>query len=109
MCKTYNKLPSDDWFEEIDEFEWLWMFYSWLEDQHELHEMYHDYGTFIGSFSNGEMAKKVWNLKNPSFASTDEEFEQSWGNIVDDVNKTDENYSKHRRHRKRKVLNTPGE
>jgi len=67
--------------------------------------MFHDYGTFVGSFFNQEMAKQIWNSKNPQFTSTDEEYEQSAKNVLE-VGKQVSQTSKHRRHRRNmKVLN----
>ena len=96
-------MPDDPWFEEIDDFQWIWMFYSWLQDKKEQHEMFHDYGTFVGSFSNPEMAKKIWAEKNPQFSSTEEEFNES-SRYVLEVGK-EQTRKRHRRHRNRKVLN----
>ena len=78
------------------------MFYSWVADKEQQHEMYHDYGTFIGGFSNPEMAKQIWDAKNPKFASTDEEFEKSSLEVIE-IGKRLQQKPKHRR--KRRVLN----
>jgi len=67
--------------------------------------MYHDYGTFVGSFSNPEMAQRIWDSKNPKFVSTDEEFEESTKNVMEIGKQLAASQPKHRRHRRRKVLN----
>lgn len=82
----------------------MWMFYSWIADKKETHELFKDYGTYVGSFSNPEMAKQVWNSQNPQYSSTDEEYEQSIKN-VQELDKQLAQTTKHRRHRRMKVLN----
>jgi len=82
------------------------MFHSWMADKQEQHEMYHDYGTFVGAFSNPDMAQKIWDSKDPQYSSTDEEFDESSRNVME-IGKQLATASrpKHRRHRRRKVLN----
>lgn len=72
----------------MDEFTWVWMYQSWLQDLQEMHKTYKDYALFVGAFSNPEMAKNISRQDN-KFESSDEEFEETFeaikevGNLVD--------------------------
>ena len=61
----------------MDEYTWIWLYQSWIQDQEEKHRMYKDYSLFLGSFFNYEMAKNISDKDNPDYSTTDEEFDKS--------------------------------
>jgi len=98
-------LPDDEWFEEIDEWQWLWMYQSWIEDLKEKHEFCHDYSTFLGSFTNPDMARKIWESKNPTHYSSEEEFDESTKHVMEVSRQIKEQEKrKVKRRRKKKVI-----
>jgi hypothetical protein len=75
-------LPSSQFIEDIDEYEWVWMYQSWLQDQEEMHKTYKDYALFLGAFFNSEMAQNIWKQESPDFSSSDDDFNQATQNMV---------------------------
>jgi len=97
-------MPDDPFFEEMDEYMWVWMYQSWLQDQKDLHKDYKDYALFLGSFFNSEAAQEMAKRDNPDYESTDEEMEEATDvvrkvrEVAEQRNKVDEF-----RHRRRRV------
>ena len=96
-------MPDDPWFEKIDDWQWVWMYNSWIQDQEDEHAKLKNYAIFLGAFSNYEMAKNIKQTEESTIKSSDEDFEKS----TNVINKYDEfaskiENSKHRR--KRKIL-----
>jgi hypothetical protein len=114
LCQKYAKLPDDDWFEKIDPMVWLWMYMSWIEDQNGRHKFARDYSVFVGSFSNPEAGKKMRDAEDPDYASSDDDFEESWKRVEADrdkvisgtekVKKENEGKLRHRRRGNKKVI-----
>jgi hypothetical protein len=78
LCKTFKKLPDDNFFEEMDPIMKLYMYEHWVQDFKEKNEFARSYSILQGSFSNPEMAKKMINSDNNTYsmAETDEEFDK---------------------------------
>ena len=97
LCETYQKLPDDPFFEEMDPLLKLYMYESWIAKQELEMERTRHASILTGSFSNPEAARKMVE-EEPDHASTDEEFEKSFEmamQISDEPEKP-----KHRRGRK---------
>jgi len=62
----------------MDEFTWMWMYQSWLQDQEDMHKIYKSYALYMGSFFNWEMANRASKQDNPDYATSDEEYEKSY-------------------------------
>jgi Cys-tRNA synthase (O-phospho-L-seryl-tRNA:Cys-tRNA synthase) len=75
------------------------MYAHWLQDLEEKHEFAKNYSTYIGAFSNYNMAQKIMNTENPEYNTTEEEFNQSIENI-----KNIRNLQEQIQVRKRKVV-----
>lgn len=73
----FGKAPDDPYFEEMDEWTWIWLYQSWLQDQEDEFNKYKEFSLFIGSFSNPEMAQAISKRDNPDFQVSDEDFEKS--------------------------------
>jgi hypothetical protein len=61
----------------MDDWKWMWMYQSWIQDQEEMHKTYKNYALFMGSFSNWEMANRVSKQDNPDHEASDEDFEKA--------------------------------
>lgn len=72
------------------------MYQSWLRDLEEKHDMYKDYATYLGSFSNLEMAQKI--VGGKKIETNDADFEESWKNVLKEDEKEETQL-----HRRRKV------
>jgi hypothetical protein len=83
----------------MDEYMWVWMYQSWLQDQEETHKTYKDYALFLGSFFNSEMAQSIIKLDDPDFSASDEDFEKSTEYMLNQKNIELSNI----RHRRRRV------
>ena len=83
----------------MDEYQWSWMYHQWLEDQNEQAEIYKNYSTYIGSFSNPNMAQKIFNKESTTISSSDKDFDELSEKLL---NSDVEPSTKHRR---RKVVN----
>lgn len=82
----------------MDEFNWIWMYYNWLQDKEELHKTYKDYALFIGSFSNWEMANNIHNKENPKYQSSDEDFDRATEMVVKEIEEEEsKSQNRHRR------------
>ncbi len=77
MCKMFNRLPSDSFFEEMDPIEKLWLYESWMHEIELEHELHQRTAILTGSFSNPQAAQDYVKQLNPDFALTDEEFDES--------------------------------
>lgn len=70
-------MPDDPFIEDMNEYTWVWMYQSWLQDQKDLHKNYKDYALFLGSFFNWEAAQDIAKRDTPDYETTDEEMEES--------------------------------
>lgn len=53
----------------MDEITLHWYFHSWIQDQEEEVEKMKDFGCFVGSFTNSEMARKIMDKNSGSAVS----------------------------------------
>lgn len=97
LCKTYQKLPSDDWFDEMNPIEKRWIYESWIADQEEQHKFTRDYVVMSGFFTNPEMAKQLQKIDNPDYSSSDDDFDKSIQMIEEDKRSNKAKVKKRRR------------
>jgi len=96
--------PDDPQIENIDPVMKAWMFYNWLEDYADENKMLENQGMLIGSFSNPELVQKILGKDGQTFASSDEEFEETSRLVMEANKKADEEKQKiKKRKRKRKI------
>ena len=87
MCKLYQRTPDDPWFEKMNPLTRLWLYESWCEDMAEKNEFAKSYGTFIGAFSNLEMAKAISGEGVTKIETSDEDMEGSMAMVLQDIKK----------------------
>src|SRR5690606_34065202 len=100
-----NKSPDDPYFEEMNEWMWMWMYQSWLQDQEDEFKKLKDFSTFVGSFSNPEMAQNIIKRDNPDHIATEQDDETSIENLKK-IDELIESTTKPRR--RRRVINKNG-
>ena len=71
-----------------------WMFHSWVEDFYDEHKSLENLGYLIGSFINPELVRKILGTDGDTYASRDEEFENTTKMLLDDMNKIGEREEK---------------
>ena len=57
----------------MDEITLHWYFYNWIEDQEEEVNKMKEFGCFVGSFHNYEMAKKILDKDNNDTVSVSDD------------------------------------
>ena len=87
MCKLYRRTPDDPWFENMSPLTKLWLYESWCEDLAEKNEFAKSYGTFIGAFSNLEMARAISGDNVTTIESSDEDMDGSMDMVLDAIKK----------------------
>jgi len=100
LCMTYKKLPSDPFFEEIPIYEKIWLFQCWFNEIQEKRKYEKDLLVFLGSFSNPEMAKSIYQKENPDFKSNEEDFEKSSEMVIQSREKENEEIKR----KKKKII-----
>lgn len=73
MFQITGEPPDSEYYEKMNPFLRLWMYYNWRQDQVEKHEFTKDYSTFIGSFFNPEAAHKILNSNEIVATEQDDE------------------------------------
>ncbi len=77
------------------------MFNNWVQDQKDKYELLKHHGMFLGSFINPEAVKKM--MDQTTVTSTDEEFENTFKELVENNKLVElESNKPKRRRRKRK-------
>ena len=76
LCETFQKPPSDPFFENMEPMDKLWLFHAWVNKQNVQIEILKDHAILNGAFYNPEMAKQM--SKGPDYQLSDEELESSW-------------------------------
>ena len=71
-------MPEDPFFEDMDDWTWMWLYQSWLQDQEDMHKLYKNYALYIGAFFNWDMANRASKQDNPDHEVSDEEFEKAY-------------------------------
>lgn len=110
LCKLFNRLPSDSFFEEMNPFEKLWLYESWVNELEEKAKFNKSLAILTGGFYNPQLAQKMLKDQDPDYSLSDDEFEESW-RIVKEGRKNiqpeedqEEDYPKRKRPRRRKVV-----
>lgn len=67
LSKTYKKLPSDPFFEEMNPWEKVWLYESWLYETEQKIDMNKNLAVLVGSFSNYEMAQQIMKQEDPDY------------------------------------------
>ena len=86
-----------------------YMYESWAQDLEDRSEFAKNVGTFVGSFSNYEMAKSISGEGTVEYQSSDEDFEKSAEIALNDINnkeETEESQYRMTRRRRRKIVGT---
>lgn len=73
LSKTYGKFPSDNCFEDMNPWEKLWLYESWLFEFEQKIKMERDLAILTGSFSNYDMAKQMIKESDPDYQDPDAE------------------------------------
>ena len=71
----------------MDPFMEMWLFESWLQDLQDKNEFAKSYAILSGSFANPEMARNMIQKENPTYMSSDEDFEESTRWVLEDREK----------------------
>jgi hypothetical protein len=80
----------------------LYLYESWCEDLVEKNEFAKNYSTFIGAFSNIEMAKAISGEGVMNIDTSSEEFEESLEMVKKDIEKKQD--TKPEIHRRRRII-----
>ena len=94
-----GKLPDDPVYEHIDPYLKIWLYEGWLHDRELEAEKLRQFGMFVGSFANPEMAQRMMKAENPDHATTnlDKTTKSVRKQILDSM-------KKNRKKRKHKVI-----
>ena len=76
LVETFQKLPSDPFFEQMDQMEKMLLFYAWANKNNVELESMKNQAILIGAFSNLEMAQKM--SRGPDYQLSEEEFDASY-------------------------------
>lgn len=98
--------PDDPKIEELNDDPMMkaWMFYNWLEDYSDEYKLLENQGYLIASFSHPDAVKKALGIGADQYATTDEEFERTSREILENNNKIDEEKTRPTRKRRRKII-----
>lgn len=101
LSKTYGKLPSDNFFEEINPWEKVWLYESWVYELEQKAEMQKNIAVLTGSFSNYEMAQQIIKQEDPDYQ--DPNAEETAQNIHKIIVEEENKQPKKKRKKKRVV------
>ena len=73
LSKTYGKFPSDNCFEDMNPWEKLWLYESWLFEFEQKIQTERNLAILTGSFSNYDMAKQMMKDADPDYQDPDAE------------------------------------
>jgi len=93
----FGKELTDPVIKDMDDITKQWYFYNWLEDQNEEGKKMKDFGCFVGSFTNAEMARKIHGDADKKYELDDEEFEKSLEYVEKSIKESDRNKGKKKR------------
>lgn len=93
--------PDSSFIEDMDEYTWIWLYQSWLQDMEDTHKTYKDYALFLGAFYNPELAKNLSKQDNPDYESTEQDDEKTEQFLLEQRKNSFEKI-RHRRNRKAK-------
>lgn len=100
LAKWLHKLPSDPFYENINAYEKVLLYESWLYELELEAQKSRNHAILTGSFSNLEMAQRMVQDENPKARTTD--FDQTSKKIRDKILET--NKGKKGKRKKRKVV-----
>lgn len=100
MFKTLGEkaLPGGSFYEDVDPWVYLWLYYSYNQEEEDRKKSSKDLALFQGSFANPQMAKNILKSEDPTAEMDDEQFEAVSEYILAE-NKKEENKLR-KRHRK---------
>lgn len=101
LCERLGCLPTDPRILDMDDYTKMWHFYSWIEEREEKSQLMKDFGCFVGSFHNPEMARKIKEMENGKTFESDEEGLDMATKLVEEAAKNKEENSGRRRRKKR--------
>jgi hypothetical protein len=74
----FNCLPNDPKIAEMDDLIKTWMFFSWLEDKDEEHNLFKNLGCLIGYFWNPKAAREMLGYnEGEKISVSEEDFDKS--------------------------------
>jgi hypothetical protein len=80
------------------------MYYHWLEDESEKHELLKHHGILIGSFTNPSAAKKMLGDESTQMSSDDKDFEETLRQIREQDNTNEQNNTAYKKRRRKKLI-----
>lgn len=93
-------MPGGSFYDNVNPWTYLWLYYSFIQEEEDKVKFARSMSIFQGSFSNFEMAKSLVKAENPTAEMEDEEFEALSENILTENKKKEEGLRK----RQRKIL-----
>lgn len=93
-------LPGGTFYDDVNPWTYLWLYYSFLQEEEDRTQFHRSMSIFQGSFSNYEMAKAILKADSPTAEMDDEEFEALSENILAESKAKEESLRK----RQRKLL-----
>jgi len=100
LAKWLHKLPSDPFFENINAYEKVWLYESWLYELELEAQKSRNQAILTGSFSNLEMAQRMVQDENPKAKATD--FDETSRKVREKI--LEANKEKKGKRKKRKVV-----
>lgn len=85
----------------MDDYTKMWLFYSWIEEREEKSKLMKDFGCFVGSFYNPEMARKIKEMENGQGYESDEKGLDMATKLVEEASKIRQEQNKNSRRRKK--------
>lgn len=104
MCKTFKKFPHELELDEINPIELAWLQYQFSQDYQEQWKLLENSSYLLASFDHPDAVQKILGKDGQTFASTDEEFEQTLQKIRNLPLKSEQNELVPKR-RRRKFTN----
>lgn len=89
---------TDPEIAEMDDWLLAWYYAQWIEELDEETRKLKDFGTFVGGFSNPELANKIRDAENNTREVSDEDFEKAF-EYVTEYNNSELNQQTNRRRR----------
>ncbi len=71
-------MPNDPIITDMDVYTYNWYYAGWIQNKEDEANKLKDFGTFVGMFSNPELAKKISTAEDHTIEVSDEEFKQSF-------------------------------
>jgi len=104
LSKRFRCYVTDPIIQEMDDITRLWYHASWQEDELEEIKKMKNFGCFVGSFWNADMAKKIQDGDNNKHELNEEEFDRASEYVRTEALKTVEENGKKGKRRRKLVL-----